>query len=69
MQKKYFLLTYLPYFFSDRYRKQTIYFFRPYELVSLHECSSIKWSLITEVAKRWQELQSQSDGLARKKYE
>ena len=30
MQKKDFLLTYLPYFFSDRYRKQTIYFFRPY---------------------------------------
>ena len=29
MQKKYFLPTYLPYFFSDRYRKQTISFFRP----------------------------------------
>ena len=27
--KKMFLPTYLPYFFSDRYRKQTIYFFRP----------------------------------------
>ena len=23
--------TYLPYFFSDRYRKQTVYFFRPNE--------------------------------------
>ena len=30
MQKKYILPTYLPYFFSDHYRKQTIYFFRPY---------------------------------------
>ena len=27
--KKIFLPTYLPYFFSERYRKQTIYFFRP----------------------------------------
>ena len=29
MQKKIFLPTYLPYFFSGRYRKQTINFFRP----------------------------------------
>ena len=29
MQKKYFLLTFLPDFFSNRYRKQTISFFRP----------------------------------------
>ena len=27
--KKIFLSTYLPYFFTGRYRKQTIYFFRP----------------------------------------
>ena len=30
--KKKILPTYLPYFFSDAYRKQTIYFFRPYQL-------------------------------------
>ena len=30
MQKKRNLPTYLPYLFSDRYRKQTISFFRPY---------------------------------------
>ena len=29
MQKKYFKLTYLPYVFSDRYRKQTIIFSKP----------------------------------------
>ena len=28
-EKKMFLPTYLPYFFPDRYRKQTISFFRP----------------------------------------
>ena len=28
------LLTYLPYFFSDHYRKQTIFFSRPYYSVS-----------------------------------
>ena len=33
MQKKFFLQTYLPYFFSDRYRKQTIYFFRPNAII------------------------------------
>ena len=29
----FFLPTYLPYFFSDRYRKQTISFFRPYFII------------------------------------
>ena len=33
--KKNILLTYLPYFFSDRYRKQTIIFFRPYFLYTV----------------------------------
>ena len=45
MQKKFFFTpTYLHFFFSDRYRKQTISFFRPYLLidgmsVSLKCCS------------------------------
>ena len=30
--KKMFLQTYLPYFFSDPYRKQTISFYRPYNI-------------------------------------
>ena len=29
MQKIFFLPTYLPYFWGDRYRKQTISFFKP----------------------------------------
>ena len=33
MQKKIFLLTYLPYFVSGRYRKQTIFFFRPMHII------------------------------------
>ena len=34
-EKNFFLPTYLLYFFSDRYRKQTINFFRPRPLVKV----------------------------------
>ena len=36
-KKKKDLPTYLPYFFWNRYRKQTIFFFRPKPLLSLCE--------------------------------
>ena len=48
MQKKNFLTTYLPYFLPDRYRKQTISFFRPYHIMPLNLILSWGIFLLTQ---------------------